>query len=319
MNIQKTDKPTLYYMVGLPGSGKSTIAQELAQKNNAFIHSSDLIREEYNNEICNQKVFNILHKRIKQDLMDGKNCIYDATNIYSKRRIAFLRGLNRIPCRKECILVALPYEKCLENNKNRDRKVPDEVIERMYKSFHIPYWYEGWDDIHIEYNGYEGTNGFPIRVINKYIDFNQDNSHHELTLGEHLKQTLLYIQSEQNLNKTNPKDILLRQSAVLHDCGKPFVKDFHNAKGEPSKNAHYYNHQYVGAYESLFYHMGFSKPLDVAVRVMWHMHPYFWERDNNFKMQKKYYYLWGEELYNDIMLLHEADVHAHNDCVSISW
>jgi hypothetical protein len=49
----------------------------------------------------------------------------------------------------------------------------------------------------------------------------------------------------------------------------------------------------------------------MAVLIRWHMQPYFWEKDNNTKSQNKYRRLWGEELYNDIMLLHEADKVAH--------
>ena len=41
------------------------------------------------------------------------------------------------------------------------------------------------------------------------------------------------------------------------------------------------------------------------------MFPYFWEKDNNTKMQSKYKKLWGDELYGKIMLLHKADMEAH--------
>lgn len=307
------NKPKMIMMCGLVGSGKSTYAEELAERYNANIHASDKIREEFgdiNDQSHNDKVFQTLHNRIKEDLYNGKNCIMDATNINYKKRMAFLQELNKIPCEKICVFMATPYEECLKNNSKRERKVPQYVIERMYKNFHIPYWYEGWNDIKIIYNGHRGKYLFPIRVIDKYIDFNQDNSHHTLTLGEHLKQSLLYIQNGQNLKTHIEKDIILRISAVLHDCQKPFVKDFHNAKGEPSTDAHYYNHQYVSAYDSLFY-LTTVNPLDVAVRVMWHMQPYFWEKDNNEKMHNKYHKLWGEELYKDIMLLHEADKYAH--------
>ena len=89
-------------IVGLPASGKSTYAKELSEKYNANIHSSDVIREELsgdvNNQNINSKVFQTLHSRIKEDLRNGKNCIYDATNINYKRRMAFLQELNKIPC-----------------------------------------------------------------------------------------------------------------------------------------------------------------------------------------------------------------------------
>lgn len=39
-------KPKLFIMCGLSGSGKSTIAKDLAIKHNAEIVSSDAIREE---------------------------------------------------------------------------------------------------------------------------------------------------------------------------------------------------------------------------------------------------------------------------------
>ena len=77
--------PFLFFLVGISGSGKSTIAQEYAEKFNAEVFSSDKIRFElYGDESIQdnpQKVFQILHKRIKTALKQGKNAIYDATNL----------------------------------------------------------------------------------------------------------------------------------------------------------------------------------------------------------------------------------------------
>ena len=148
-------KPFFIMMIGLPASGKSTYAQELAEKYNANIHWSDEIRKELSGDINNQHindiVFSTLHKRVKYDLSNGKSCIYDSTNINYKRRMAFLQELNKIPCEKICILMATPYEECLKNNANRDRKVPEEVIERMYKHIDVQDIFEGWGDIQVVY------------------------------------------------------------------------------------------------------------------------------------------------------------------------
>lgn len=305
----------LYFimMVGLPGSGKSTYCKEIAEKYNANIHSSDSIREELSGDVNNQKinelVFKTLHQRVKEDLANGKSCIYDATNINYKRRMAFLQELNKFSCKKICYFMATPYEECLRNNSKRQRKVPEEAIRRMYENFHIPYWYEGWDDIKVIYSNknYSNYYGNISSFLNEYDNYSQDNSHHELSLGKHCYCAGLYISHNYSDN------VLLCDTALLHDCGKPFVKDFHNAKGEPTAEAHYYNHQYVSGYMSLFYELNirFITPLDVAIRIMWHMQPYFWEKDNNKKSHNKYHKLWGEDLYNDIMLLHEADEVAH--------
>ena len=49
----------------------------------------------------------------------------------------------------------------------------------------------------------------------------------------------------------------------------------------------------------------------VATLIRWHMTPCVWERNNDEKMHEKYKNLWGEDLYNDVMKLHKADMEAH--------
>ena len=300
--------PKMIMMCGLVGSGKTVKAQELAEQYNATVFSSDALREELfgnvNDQSHNQELFVELHKRIKECLRAGHSAIYDATNISYKKRMAFLAELKNIPSEKICVLMATPYEECLKRNVERERKVPEYVIKRMYMNFNIPYWYEGWDDIQIEYGNYEGYYFSPLNFFNKYINYNQHNSHHELTLGEHCLRTSLHI-----FQKT-PNDFTMIFAALTHDCGKPFCATFKNKKGETTEECHYYDHQFVGAYNSLFYDYRTSaaNPLDIAIRIMWHMQPYFNKEE---KMQNKYHKLWGEELYQDIMVLHTADKEAH--------
>lgn len=298
---------TFYMMIGLPCSGKSTEAKRLAKNYNANIHSSDDIREELTGDINNQEnnalVFQTLHQRVKDDLRNGKNCIYDACCVHCKERKAFLQELKNIPCEKICVLMATPYEVCLERSTKRDRKVPEYVIKRMYMGFDPPWDYEGWDDIIVMYDDmtYRHPNNFYLR----YKHFNQHNTHHTLTLGEHCEKVCAA------LNNTTEE---LKTAGMLHDCGKPFCKTFKNAKGETTEQAHYYNHEHTGSYDSLFYRENSSSkidPLYISVLIRWHMQPYFWEKDDNDKLHNKYRKLWGEELYSDIMKLHEADLNAH--------
>ena len=306
------NKPILYMMIGLPCSGKSTEAQRLAKNYNANIHSSDALREELTGDINNQEnnslVFQTLHNRIKEDLRNEKSCIYDATNINYKKRMAFLQELKNIPCEKICVLMATPYDVCLKRNASRDRKVPEYVIKRMYIGFDPPYWHEGWDKIETEYGVYRATLGTPLTWCNNTKQYDQHNSHHTLSLGEHCIQTYKYIKE---LYPTNyDKDVVMRIAAMLHDCGKCFTQTFVNGKGETTTDAHYYGHEHISSYDCLFFGMS-CNPLDVAIRVRWHMQPYFWEKDSNEKQHSKYRNLWGEELYNDIMKLHEADKNSH--------
>ena len=131
-------------MIGLAGSGKSYHAKELAEEYDATVFSSDALREkmfgDVNHQADNDVLFKELHKRIRECLASGKSAIYDACNISYKRRMEFLKSLNKIPCEKIAVLMATPYEVCLERNAQRERKVPEYVVKRMYMSFNVPFW-----------------------------------------------------------------------------------------------------------------------------------------------------------------------------------
>lgn len=310
-------KPKLIMLVGLAGSGKSTYAKTLSNEYN--IHSSDSLREEMfgdvneNSKECNEKLFVELHRRIKSDLRNGNNVIYDATNLNRKRRITFLRELKNINCFKTCVLILAPYYVCIDNNSARDRKVPDDVIKRMYMNFQPPHKSEGWDDIEIIFS-FDTSNfsDYKLSVLYNHatgIDFmNQGNEHHSLTLGEHCRKAASYI------HEHYPEKELLYLSALLHDEGKVFTMTAVNSKGERDGNCHYYQHHCVGSYDSIFYmyNMGYRVEdlLYVANLVYYHMSPYR-EWKNNERLENKMKSLLGDNLYSDIIALHDADKYAH--------
>lgn len=302
------EKPKLFMLVGLPASGKSKIANELSVKENAIIHSSDKLREELFRDVneCskNNELFQELHKRIKQDLKDGKNVIYDATNISWKKRKTFLEELKKINCQKICYLVATPYEICLQQNKNRERQVPEHVIKKMYLNFYIPQYYEGWSKIHIAWN--ENIPYYDINILFNGVNglnfINQDNPHHTLTIGRHCIKCAQLC--EQQLD-----DFELNMAALYHDIGKKFTKQFKNAKGEDTNIAHYFNHHLVSAYDTLFYLMDLEIEdlLKITNYIQWHMQPFFFKEE---KSVKKFINLVGQEFYDKLLILHEADKSA---------
>ena len=291
-------------MVGLVASGKSYHAKELAKEYNAEVFSSDELRIELfgdvNHQADNNKLFIELHRRIKDCLRSGKSAIFDATNLNYKRRMAFLAELKNIPCEKICVVMATPYEECLKRNAERERKVPEEVIKRMYMSWTCPYWYEGWNDIIVEYSGYENFYGDPYEnVVVKYKSYNQNNSHHINTLGDHCKNTFTQLIGE------TPH---IAWAGLVHDCEKPFCATYTNKKGEVTSECHYYSHQFCSSYSALFYNYGGTNPIDVAILVLWHMQPYFNKEE---KTKNKYKKLLGENLHNDLIKLHMADKNSH--------
>lgn len=302
------NKPIFIMMIGLPASGKSEQAKKLAVENDAEIFSSDLLREEMfgdvNHQADNDTLFKELHKRIRECLISGKSAIMDATNINYKRRMEFLKSLNKIPCEKIAVLMATPYEVCLERNAQRERKVPEYVIKRMYMNFNVPFWYEGWDDIDIVYSeGAEGSYGSVCDWVESVMNYDQHNSHHTLTLGEHCVKAFMHVYG------TPVNFWEITSAALIHDCGKPKCATYINSKGEQTNECHYYNHQFCGSFDSLFF-SGIDRHLYVAQLIQWHMRPYLaWEQSD--KAMQKDRKLLGEPLFNDICLLHAADVSAH--------
>ena len=320
------NKPSFIMMVGLPGSGKSTYAKTLTLDGKPYIiHSSDKLREELYGDAAiqgdNNKLFTELHKRIKEDLRHGENVVYDATNIKKKNRIAFLRELEDIPCHKDCIVMATEYKACVYNNEHRERKVPPEVIRRMFLKYQPPHESEGFREIIYVFTYLTSDNRLVETppnddyTLSKFFkianNFNQENSHHTFSLGKHCAETGKYIQNK----RTN--DFWLLMAALLHDVGKLDTKTKFNSRGVEDGEYHYYNHNCAGSYSSMFYFNNietvWNKPCpmsDVTNYIYYHMHPYLaWKQSERAKERDRK--LLGDKMFNDIMLLHEADLAAH--------
>lgn len=313
-------------MCGLPGSGKSSYAKDIDVATpyitKPVIHSSDKLREEmFGNEAAqgdNNKLFCELHRRIKNDLMNCRDVIYDATNIKKKERIQFLESLNKINCFPICVVMATEYEACLFNNKRRERVVPDYVIERMWHNWTPPHYGEGFEHIDYIFSYLSDNNEITHESMAKYTlgkffekadGFNQENKHHTLSLGEHSTKAATYIQEHA------PDNFNLLYAAMLHDNGKLFTKTEINAKGEQDGDCHYYQHHCVGAYNSMFYlHRAElikgENIAEITNLIYYHMHPYIqWKQSERVLNRDKE--LLGNHLYNDILILHDADLYAH--------
>ena len=154
-------------MVGLQGSGKSTIAEELKDGlENCEIVSSDQIRKEYNHQITNDKVFKIYYERARKFLEEGKSVILDATNITMKSRRQVFEQLKGIDCTKCCYIVNTPYEQCLKNLDERNKKIVKNGLLELAKDL---------GDITAEIDNNENTAEYIIEKIKKSLKkFEQD-------------------------------------------------------------------------------------------------------------------------------------------------
>ncbi len=295
-------RPTLYVMCGLSGSGKTSTAKKIAKSNNAVIVSSDEIREEIagtvEDQSKNNEVFQIFHKRIKDNLVSGKSVIADATNLTMKSRRRILSPLQGMDIRKVCVITPKKYEDCLEDNKNRDHPVPEEVIKKQMYKFQVPFLEEGFDNIQItvDENKYYADNCELELIMMK--GFDQKNPHHTLSLGDHCRKSFVLLR-----NST----IGIIQSfyligAELHDIGKVLTQTF-----DEDGIAHYYNHENVGSYFLLSQHADYYKIIDICFLVNYHMLPFQW---NTEKARNKYRRIFGRYKYELLMDFHECDLAA---------
>ena len=295
----KNHEGSFFMLTGLPASGKSYLARQYMEKKN----------REYQDAGLEKQVVWISSDSIREELFGSEEVQGDNNKVFGmmKKRRTFLNGLKRFSCQKICLVIATPFSVCMERNAARERKVPAEVITRMYRSWQTPAYFEGWDRIEILYaDGAEGYAGTPWAFVDGLMDFEQDNPYHEESLGVHMRDTWQYLVSrgvcEENSN--------LAMAALLHDCGKPFTKGFYDSRGNVSEIAHYYNHEYVGAYDALFFRypkQTAADVLEISVLILLHMQPFNWRNGPGGEKKKA---LWGQELYEQVLALHEADMNA---------
>lgn len=317
--------PKFVMMWGIPGSGKSTYIEKHFGDDYTVV-SSDIMREELYGDVNdmdhNSEVFDAMRVRTINTLHRGKNVVYDATNLVYKRRVALLNEIKKIKCTKIIHCMVVPFSICLSRNSQRERTVPYMSMYKMRSQTSIPYFYEGWNviELHITPITSDHIALYPKDVGYMHRSYNQVNANHSYTLGQHcdyvgnhVKQVI--AKKEQSISPFPHKNSII-EAAYMHDIGKAHTQTFKS--GDP--NAHYYGHEYCGAYESLFYERDrdsmdlLSDILYRAVLIQWHMIPYHWESpqcENPDKLITKYKNILGHVLFDEIMMIHEADKSCH--------
>lgn len=299
--------PKLWIMVGFSGSGKSSISKEIAKEFNCIIVSSDEIR----GEICdggvsdqskNEEVFQLFHKRIKDNLKMGKNVIADATNITMKSRRSIIGNLKNVQCYKIAYIVPKIYEECLKDNVKRAYPVPEPVLDKQLKRFQIPFLEEGFDEIYVHKFNHTLFDAFVVDCFTRMIGFDQKNPYHNVDLYHHCKFTTDKFKYHGNYIYT---EYIL--GAMLHDIGKVFTQTI-----DDNGIAHYYNHENVGSYyllswfESIKRYKDYDDEeiLNILFLVNYHMMPMAWkdEQTNN-KWRKRF----GEYKYRLLLDFNKCD------------
>lgn len=129
----------LLLLIGLPGSGKSTLVKQLiAECPQMQLISTDAIRGQlFGDEIIQGPWFLIwqeVERRLQQAVSANKSAIFDATNARRRdRRELIVLARNLGFTQVVGIWLTTPVWLCLARNKRRPRRVPEEVILRMHR------------------------------------------------------------------------------------------------------------------------------------------------------------------------------------------
>jgi len=284
----------LILLCGIPGSGKTTYAQQYIKEYGGVHLSSDLIRKElYGDESIQgnpNEVFSLMQNRAVEILNDGLNVVYDATNVTRKDRSGIINACPKFVT-IEAHIVWAPIETCLERDAERDRTVGQAVIDKILKRFQPPFYDEGFDDIRVVLPDNFSSTDYTFKTMDA-MKIPHDNPHHTAYIYTHCMEAYIHACK-------NDVDGDVELAALWHDIGKPYTKAFIDSKGNPCETAHYYSHHNVSAW--LAYGMSNSTPFH-AWLVGNHMEPFF---------DTKYYKSLPIFLKRYIDVLHECDLNAH--------
>jgi predicted kinase len=140
--------------IGVPGCGKTTLLKPLAEKDGLVYVNRDDIRQQVTGDPTDhskeKQVTELQNQQIAAALSSGKGVIIDGT--YSKRRdrrevIVFCKSHGS--AKIIGYWFKTPLDICLQRNKLRQRIVPDEIMQKMYRRLELnpPQQDEGFSEI----------------------------------------------------------------------------------------------------------------------------------------------------------------------------
>lgn len=241
---------TLFILIGLQASGKSTEAERIRRANpGSKIIATDQLRLE--NPTLNEKdIFDKFYRDIRSNLEKDVDVIVDATNINIESRKRLFDSINKGgKMYDKCIgiLVNTPVNECVfrlvdRNKSSYQPKIEIGAIYRTVAKFQFPLKPEGFDEIRV--TNTENTVGEFIKAAKAAeISFHHNDKYHgKESLADHNDNVL------NNLIKLGYKKTDIELAVLLHDVGKPVVV-------KPNKKFPeflcYHNHENIGAYNFL--------------------------------------------------------------------
>jgi predicted kinase len=141
-------KGVVVLAIGLPGSGKSS----WFKRHDITPLSSDMLRALLFDDPTEQRfqdlIFSNLRSMLKARLIARRPMNYvDATNLTPHERNGWVKLAKDYGYEVQAVFFDVPVEVCLERNRRRERKVPEDAMRRMAGKLKQPTFEEGFSKI----------------------------------------------------------------------------------------------------------------------------------------------------------------------------
>ena len=128
-------KNAVIMLVGVPGSGKTTLAKRAFGKDALIVSSMECRKEISGNEddpTITQQAFELFHKRIEEGIDQKKQVIADASNLkkFGREKIYKICRDKHVPV--YAIVFNIPLETLKKQNKLKGSTIPEFAIEKMF-------------------------------------------------------------------------------------------------------------------------------------------------------------------------------------------
>lgn len=261
-------------MVGVPGSGKTSMVKNSMMQIGGLHLSSDKIREDLDTE-DNAEVFKVMNEKLREAIKGNLADVifYDATNINRKRRRGLYRNIKSWDNTVDVSIrfISIPFELALKNNNKRTGKalVPEEVILRMHRQLQVPRIGVDCDNFYVV--GVPMFNSPKLESTQDLVDNVNPLWESEIKLTDtehdcppwHLEDVFTHI----DMAVDNAKGPTMKTIALFHDLGKGITKikgkdGFATYRGHADVSAHYLVN-YLMLTENIFYEL----PIEVIDSV----------------------------------------------------
>ena len=157
-----------YLICGISGGGKTTLThriEKLDPQIDVILDVDEYYAKINGDERIRDNTFDVWHT-LFQDIhnyeISNKNVVLTANSLTVSQRKQFIEWFPTF--RHHMLWVTAPLERCLEGNRARYRKVPDDVLIQQWQEMEFPNANEeGWESIAQVTNCWDGEN---------YITFN---------------------------------------------------------------------------------------------------------------------------------------------------